>query len=80
VVRTTRRDALKQRLTDAQVETGVHYPIALPKLKAYASLGQQNEPMFANQADEQVLSLPLGEHLSDADLSTITGVIRRFFA
>jgi dTDP-4-amino-4,6-dideoxygalactose transaminase len=80
VVRTARRDALMKFLADAGVQTGIHYPIALPKLKAYESLGQQHEPMFSNRADTQVLSLPLGDHLGDGDLDHIAATIKAFFA
>jgi dTDP-4-amino-4,6-dideoxygalactose transaminase len=79
VVRTSRRDALQKALSDAGVQTGIHYPIALPKLKAYARLGQQNEPMFANRADLQVLSLPLGDHLTSGDLDHVVATIQTFF-
>lgn len=79
VVRSARRDELMKFLADAGVQTGIHYPIALPKLKAYESLGQQHESMFSNRADTQVLSLPLGDHLSDRDLDHIAATIKAFF-
>ena len=58
VVRTSRRDALLEAiLSERGIESGVHYPKALPKLQAYAAYGQASEPFFANRADAQVLSL-----------------------
>ncbi len=80
VIRTSYRDALARALGDAEIQTGVHYPIALPKLPAYAHLGQQHEAMFASAADEHVLSLPLGEHLRDGDIETVVNAIKGFFA
>src|SRR6185295_3496775 len=47
VVRSPRRDALSAHLNARGIQTGVHYPIALPKLKAYAYLGQAEAPLFA---------------------------------
>lgn len=79
VVRTERRDALKAFLGERGIETGVHYPIALPKLEAYAYLGQQDEPMFANRADKELLSLPIGDHMTVADVEEATAVVKAFF-
>ncbi|MDB4914041.1 MAG: DegT/DnrJ/EryC1/StrS family aminotransferase [Gemmatimonadetes bacterium] len=79
VVRTARRDELRAFLTSAGIETGVHYPIALPKLAAYAGHGQAMEEMFANRADGMLLSLPIGEHLTDADVATVAEAVKRFF-
>ena len=78
VVRTPRRDALAQHLAGAGIQTGVHYPIALPKLAAYAALGQDREPMAANRQDGELLSLPMGEHLTDADVDAVVGAVRAF--
>ncbi|MDB4949652.1 MAG: DegT/DnrJ/EryC1/StrS family aminotransferase [Gemmatimonadetes bacterium] len=80
VVRTPERDALQRWLGEQGVETGIHYPIALPKLKAYEYLGQAAEPMFANGADSQLLSLPIGEHLEPGDLAAVARAVEGFFA
>jgi len=76
VIRTPHRDHLKAYLAKNQIETGIHYPIALPKLQAYAYLHQNEEPMQANTLDDQLLSLPMGEHLSEADIKIVTAAIR----
>jgi dTDP-4-amino-4,6-dideoxygalactose transaminase len=80
VVRTHRRDALKEYLAARGIECGVHYPIALPRLAAYEYLGQANEAMFANEAAGSLLSLPIGEHLSDVDIDEVIDAISHFFA
>lgn len=80
VVRTAHRSALAEHLNTQGIQTGIHYPIALPKLKAYAYLNQGNEPMFANQADSTLLSLPIGEHLTAADATEVSASIRAFFS
>jgi dTDP-4-amino-4,6-dideoxygalactose transaminase len=71
VVRTKRRDALQKFLAARAIETGVHYPRALPKLAAYAYCGQATEPLFANRADGELLSLPIGEHMTDRDADEV---------
>ncbi len=79
VIRTPRRDELKQFLHNEGIETGIHYPIALPKLRAFTHVGQANEPMFANHVDAQLLSLPIGEHLLEEDLGHVVEAIKKFF-
>lgn len=79
VVRTDRREALIECLNANNVQTGVHYPIALPKLAAYEYLGQASEPMFANRSDRTLLSLPIGEHISDDDARSVASLVRHFF-
>lgn len=78
VIRTNKRDALQQDLKDNSISCGIHYPIALPKLNAYKYLNQENEDFFANDVDSQLLSLPIGEHLTMNDLEDIVKVIKEF--
>jgi len=80
VVRTPRRDALQGFLRDLGIETGIHYPIALPKLRAYAHCGQANEKFFANNFDGQLLSLPIGDHMTVSDANEVVGACKDFFA
>ena len=79
VVRCNERDALAAHLKDCGIQTGIHYPIALPKLQAYASLGQAHDDLFVNRSDAQLLSLPIGEHMSIADVDEVARAIREFF-
>lgn len=79
VIQTKKRDELKQYLKDNGIQTGIHYPISLAKLKAYDYLGQRNEEFFANKSDKELLSLPIGEHLNHHDLEQITTKIKEFF-
>ncbi len=79
VVRTSRRDELKHYLAAHEVETGVHYPIALPKLKAYSYLQQLDVNAFYNQTDSTLLSLPIGEHMDVPMAQIVVKKIREFF-
>jgi dTDP-4-amino-4,6-dideoxygalactose transaminase len=79
VIRTNRRDELKSYLTQKDIQTGVHYPISLPKLKAYQYTKQANDQMFANASDTSLLSLPIGEHLTDKDIEHVTNTVKSFF-
>ena len=79
VIRTYKRDRLLTYLQNNDIQAGIHYPIALPKQQAYAYLGQQNEPMIANNYDTQIISVPIGEHLDTADIESVTRTVTAFF-
>jgi len=79
VIRTENRDELAEFLKQHEIQTGIHYPISLPKLEAYRYLGQGQDEMFANQFDKQLLSLPIGEHLEENELEKVVTTIKKFF-
>lgn len=79
VVRTKRRDELAEFLKQRGIQTGIHYPIALPRLQAYATHPQANEKFFAAEAATQLLSLPIGEHLAPEDVDNVCVAIGDFF-
>ncbi|MBC8148033.1 MAG: DegT/DnrJ/EryC1/StrS aminotransferase family protein, partial [Bacteroidetes bacterium] len=74
-----RRDELKSYLAEKEIQVGVHYPISLPKLKAYQYTKQANDQMFANASDTSLLSLPIGEHLTSEDTTYVINSIKSFF-
>jgi len=78
VIRTKKRDKLQVYLKDNGVSSGVHYPISLPKLKAYDYTGQASDNFFANSSDSELLSLPIGDHLTSDDLSKIVEILKSF--
>lgn len=78
VIRTGKRDELRSFLDRHDIQTGIHYPIALPKLKAYDYLKQANEDFAANKFDGELLSLPIGEHLSEKQLNDVCGAIKEW--
>jgi dTDP-4-amino-4,6-dideoxygalactose transaminase len=81
VVRTPLREALRNYLTGAQVATGVHYPITVHRQEAYAHLGYEaGSCPNAEQACEEVLSLPLFPQLSDREVDQVVRLIRFFSA
>jgi dTDP-4-amino-4,6-dideoxygalactose transaminase len=79
VVRTTRRNDLKLYLNDLGIETGIHYPIALPKLNAYKFYKGCTSNFNSMKFDDQILSLPIGEHLNENDVIMISNSIKSFF-
>lgn len=78
VVRTKKRNRLQAYLKEQGIETGIHYPVTLPKQPAYALLRQAGEKTFANQYDDELLSLPIGEHLADEDVQHVISAVQHF--
>jgi dTDP-4-amino-4,6-dideoxygalactose transaminase len=72
VVRHPRRDHWKKILSDSEIQTGIHYPVALPKLKAFKHLKQNNNNGFAWHSDADLLSLPIGKHILKKDVKVIS--------
>jgi dTDP-4-amino-4,6-dideoxygalactose transaminase len=79
VVRTKHREPLQAHLKAAGIETGIHYPVALPDLAAYAYLGDAGR-FEASRLASQLLSLPMGEHLSPADADAVAAALAAFRA
>ena len=79
VIRVENRDAIKAFLHEKGIQTGIHYPVALPKLVAYHYLSQEADDTFYNRTDSQLLSLPMGEHLSDKDVRQIIDGVKDYF-
>jgi dTDP-4-amino-4,6-dideoxygalactose transaminase len=68
VVRHPDRLALQERLSSAGIGTLIHYPLPPHLQKAYAELGYASGCFpVSEKISEEVLSLPIGPHLSDED-------------
>ena len=80
VVRTDRRDELASYLAEREIQTGIHYPVSLPRLRAYRHLGQADDAMVANRQDATLLSLPIGEHLNEGDVAHVIDSIKDFYS
>lgn len=77
VVRTAERDKLQKQLTDAGVGTLIHYPIPPHLQQAYTSLQLSKYDLpVATYLAAEVLSLPVGPHLSHADAQRVIDAAR----
>ncbi len=77
VVRTPARDALRDHLERAGIETGVHYPVPLHRCDAYAD--GRSLPGAQALADT-ALSLPVHPGLADSDVDRVVDAVRTFDA
>jgi dTDP-4-amino-4,6-dideoxygalactose transaminase len=80
VIRTEDRDRLQQALTDAGIETAIHYPTALPFLPCYQhrDLNPGDFPV-AHCYQKSILSLPLFPELADDAIDHVCATIKKYF-
>jgi len=75
------RDSLRQHLAAKGISTGIHYPIPLPKLKAYAYLNHtESDFPRAYAAAGEIVSLPMYAELDDAQIAFIADEVNAFLA
>lgn len=80
VIRTGKRDELKKYLAEHGIATGIHYPKALPFLKAYDYLGYRPEVLpVAFKYQSEILSLPMYPELSQEQIEYVVETIKAFF-
>jgi dTDP-4-amino-4,6-dideoxygalactose transaminase len=76
-VRVADRDGLQRALAAAGIGTGIHYPIPLHRLKAYAALGFPPQAFpVAEQVADQVLSLPMFPGLSIEQQTRVAACVK----
>jgi len=78
-IRTPRRDALKLYLESQGIETKIQHPLLMPDQPAYRKGALGSFPQ-ASQIVKEVLSLPIHEKLTNADLLRIVSAVKQFFA
>ncbi len=77
VVRAADRDGLRQRLQQAGIGTGLHYPLPLHCQPAYRELGRQRGELPNSEAwTAQVLSLPMYAELTEEQIEQVAAVLR----
>jgi UDP-2-acetamido-2-deoxy-ribo-hexuluronate aminotransferase len=74
-----KRDALKKYLAAHGVDSMVYYPIGLHAQKAYSHWPQKCSLNVTNSLVNEVLSLPIGEHLTKEEVSYIIATIESFY-
>jgi dTDP-4-amino-4,6-dideoxygalactose transaminase len=77
VVRHPQRDALQKRLSEAGVDTIIHYPIPPHLGGAYAAEFAGARLPVAERLADEVLSLPMGPHLPLDDAERVAAAVRQ---
>ena len=81
VIRVQDRDSLIRNLAEANIGTGIHYPVPLHLQKAYEPLGYRTGdfPVTERVAPE-ILSLPMYAHLRAEQQRTVASAVTDFIA
>jgi dTDP-4-amino-4,6-dideoxygalactose transaminase len=81
VIRTAQRDALQRFLEARGVGTLIHYPVPPHRQPAYQDLGLREGALPVSEAiHREVLSLPIGPHVSEQDVRYVAGAVMEFLA
>lgn len=81
VVRTPRRDALRQHLTQKEIGTAIYYPLALHEQECFRYLGHEaGEFPESERAARETLALPIYPELSTEQQRYVAESIAEFFA
>jgi dTDP-4-amino-4,6-dideoxygalactose transaminase len=81
VVRTDRRDPLREHLLKAGIDARVHYPIPIHRQPAASVRCRTSGRLFATEEQaDRILSLPLYPELAPADCDRVAATTRDFLA
>ncbi len=79
VIRTERRDALKEHLVSKGINASIHYPIPIHLQPAYQDLGYKRGDFPVTEAyADRILSLPMYPELSDRQVEFISQTVCEF--
>jgi dTDP-4-amino-4,6-dideoxygalactose transaminase len=80
VIRTKRRDDLREHLKKSGVATGVHYPLPITLQPVYQQMCKfkKGDYPVSEQASRECLSLPMYPQLTEDDIEYICQCIREF--
>jgi len=79
-VRSKQRNALNAYLNKKEIETLVHYPVPPYKQAAYKELNHLKDSFpISNAIADQILSLPMGPHLTMEQVDYVCEAVNSFF-
>ncbi|MDO8873710.1 MAG: DegT/DnrJ/EryC1/StrS family aminotransferase [Methanoregula sp.] len=80
VIQAEERDKLAAHLKANGIETGIHYPVALPFLKAYGYLGHKPSDFpVAYESQQKIISLPMYPELNEKMIEFIATMINQYY-
>jgi dTDP-4-amino-4,6-dideoxygalactose transaminase len=79
VIRSTRRDELKNWLDKSGISAGIHYPVPIHKQEAWTSCGGAKVSLpFTEKITGEILSLPMYPELKSEEIDYICQKVREF--
>ena len=80
VIKTKRRDELRRYLKMKNISTGIQYPLSLPEVPLFRDKHfSKNKKMNSIKYSKEIISLPIGEHLTLKEIKHVSLVIKNFF-
>ena len=77
VVRVPQRDAVREKLGELGIDTGIHYPIPLHEQPVYKDLGYKPEDLpVAHRCAPELLSLPIFPELTQDECSYVCDSVK----
>lgn len=81
VVRVEKRDELQRYLADANIGTGIHYPVPLHLQKAYGALGYKSGDFpISEKVAAEIVSLPMYPGLGEEEVRQVCERVEAFLA
>ena len=71
MIRIKDRDSIREKLSEMSIPTGIHYPILLPDLKAYAYQSNLKRELSLDEIKDDLISLPMGDNQTIADIDEV---------
>ena len=80
VAQTSRRDELRERLTQREIGTAIYYPLGLHQQKCFSDLGYKKGDLPATErVTAEILALPIYPELPRDAQQYVVDVIAEFF-
>lgn len=77
-IRTERRDELQAFLKEREVDSMIYYPVPLHYHKPYQHLAERGSLPTTERASLEVLSLPVHQYLTDAEVDYVAECVQEF--
>lgn len=76
VIRSKKRDYLKKKLLENQIQAQIHYPVPVHKQKAYSNLNSGFSLKTTDRICDEILSLPLHPWIDHEEILKVTDCLR----
>lgn len=77
----SRRDSLREFLSEKGIPANIYYPVPLPMLKAFTNIKQNHDDFPVSlEVSRQIISLPFHPYLEKSTIAFIADAIRNFLA
>ncbi|NLW33615.1 MAG: DegT/DnrJ/EryC1/StrS family aminotransferase [Fibrobacter sp.] len=78
-VEAAKREAFQAFLKENGIDTGIHYPIALPYLQAYDYLNHtESDFPVSLKTSQEIVSLPMCPQLNEEQIAYVAEIIKKF--